>query len=437
VETQMVETIGQKIKRLRLEKGMTQSEVADGFVTVSMISQIENGRNTASVELLQHIARKLQVALHELVEDEVEQMEMACQHKLIKVYLETKQPDEAEPLLLRLRERTDLSQAESIELTVELGECYYQQKRYDEALELLLPLAEQLETVNYDDAQMLALIRYTIGNVYNQMQNFGYANYNYRKAYDFTNRFPTFNALAAKIAYHVALTLRKIGHAHEAIPYLVASHDYFKENGDLSKLAITIYEQGITYKNVHDYSRAVECLNHAKIIFESLNLKNYSYIVQRTIATTVTALDDPQLALKQLHDCIKPFEEEQNYSNLILVYSRIASVHLQTGCYSESLEALQKALSLIEQFRFEDSAEAADCYQTMANCFYHLQNFNEAVNYALKSAAIFGTIGLVTEQIDSLQIAVDSYQSLEMYKEALKLERECNTLFRQLHNRER
>ncbi|TCP58190.1 transcriptional regulator with XRE-family HTH domain [Tumebacillus sp. BK434] len=437
METGMVETIGQKIKRLRLEKGMTQGEVADGFVTISMISQLERDRNTASVELLQHLARKLQVPLHELVEDEVEQMEKACLQKLVKVYLETKQPTEAEPLLVKLRGRSDLSQAETIELTVEMGECLYQQSRYDEALGELLPLAEELEAVNYDDAHVLALVRYTVGNVYNQMQNFSNANYNYRKAFDYTNRFPTINALTAKIAYNVGLTLRKVGLAHQAMPYLRTSHDYFRQTGELSKLAITIYEQGITYKEAHDFQHAVECFDHAKIIFHSLNLKNYSFIVQRTIASTVTAIEDPELAIKQLEDCIEPFEEEMNYSNLILVYSRIASVHLKSDRFDEAHDALQKAMSLVEIHGYQNSPESADCLQTLANCLHKQEKYDEAIPCSLKSANIFGTIGLISEQIDSLQIAVDSYQGLEEYKRALELERECNNLFRQLHNKER
>ncbi|WP_157729372.1 helix-turn-helix transcriptional regulator [Tumebacillus algifaecis] len=435
MDSGLIETIGQKVKRLRLEKGMTQSELADGFVTVSMISQIERDRNTASVELLQHLARKLQVALHELVEDEVEQMEKACQQKLIKVYLETKQAAEAEPLLYLLRERTDLSQVESIELTVELGECFYQQGRYDEALEVLLPLAEELEAVNYDDAHVLALIRYTIGNVYYGIQNFTNANYNYRKAYDYTFRFGTVDALAARISYNVGITLQIIGHSNESIYFLDRAYDYFKNHDDIYKVAATIFAQGITYKNMRNYSLAADHLSHAKGLFNALNFRKAAFTVQRTIASTITAKEHPSLALEQLQECISAFEKEKDFQSVVLVHAKIADIHLQTKNFGDAAHVLAVGEELIRMFELGASQEVGFFNQVFAR--YHLlsNNFEDSIRYALKSASMFDTIGLVAEQVQTLQIACDAYTALDDYKQAFVLERKSNLLLQSISGR--
>ena len=45
--------LGTRIKTLRKTKKMTQSEVAEGIMTKSMLSMIENGKATPSLPALQ------------------------------------------------------------------------------------------------------------------------------------------------------------------------------------------------------------------------------------------------------------------------------------------------------------------------------------------------------------------------------------------------
>lgn len=52
-------SIGKKIKEIRTEKKMTQAQLADGFITRNMLSQIENGLATPSFATLSAIAGKL------------------------------------------------------------------------------------------------------------------------------------------------------------------------------------------------------------------------------------------------------------------------------------------------------------------------------------------------------------------------------------------
>lgn len=411
---------------------MSQSELADGFVTISMISQLERNRNTASVELLRHIARKLQIPLHELVEDDVGQMAMACQHKLVKVYLEIKEPNQAEPLLHQLRARNDLSQAESIELTVELGECWYQQKRYEETLGLLIPLSDELEAVNYDDARMLALIRYTIGNVYYGLQNYTHANYNYRKAYDYTSRFTLFDLLAAKISYNVGITLRKIGHSQESLFFLERTYKYFQGIGDMNKLAMTVYAQGISYKNLKDYAGAVDSFSTAMNIFFALNLMHQYHIIQHTMASTVTALEDPQRALSQLEKCAVAFKEQGSISDLVRVLTKKSAIQLDLENYEMAERELQQAEEFVITHNLHGTDEGAECFQACARYHLKLQDFKKCVDYALKSASVFDTIGLLVDQVDSLQIAAEAYEALADTGKAYDLQKRCVYLLRVL-----
>lgn len=61
--------IGQRIKALRKEKKLTQSQLADGIITKSMLSMIENGKADASMRSLREIAKRLDVSVQSLLVD--------------------------------------------------------------------------------------------------------------------------------------------------------------------------------------------------------------------------------------------------------------------------------------------------------------------------------------------------------------------------------
>lgn len=60
-------TLGNRVRQLRIDKGLTQKELAEPNYTHAYISTIEAGRRQPSEEALRHIAAKLEVAEEELV----------------------------------------------------------------------------------------------------------------------------------------------------------------------------------------------------------------------------------------------------------------------------------------------------------------------------------------------------------------------------------
>lgn len=63
-------TIGEKIKKARLHRGLTQSELCEGGITRNMLSRIENGTALPSLESLEFLAGKLKIPAGYLLSDE-------------------------------------------------------------------------------------------------------------------------------------------------------------------------------------------------------------------------------------------------------------------------------------------------------------------------------------------------------------------------------
>ena len=67
-------TLGEKIKALRKEKRLTQTQLAGSELTKSMLSQIENGKATPSMKTLQYLASKLECEASFLLEEDNEEV---------------------------------------------------------------------------------------------------------------------------------------------------------------------------------------------------------------------------------------------------------------------------------------------------------------------------------------------------------------------------
>ncbi len=69
----MTETLGQKIKKLRKELKMTQSDLAGNEMTKSMLSHIENNQASPSMKNLQYIAKRLDKSISYFLEEDFNQ----------------------------------------------------------------------------------------------------------------------------------------------------------------------------------------------------------------------------------------------------------------------------------------------------------------------------------------------------------------------------
>jgi transcriptional regulator with XRE-family HTH domain/predicted negative regulator of RcsB-dependent stress response len=108
-----VPVVGERIRRLRQERGMSQSELAGGRLTKGFISQVESGRSHASADSLRFIASRLNVPMRALMPG----VELSQQQAFLLRAAEAElgvgnaagaqaHLDEVEPLLTSVRERS-------------------------------------------------------------------------------------------------------------------------------------------------------------------------------------------------------------------------------------------------------------------------------------------------------------------------------------------
>src|SRR5215471_17405508 len=98
------ETIGARLKRLRLQRGLSQRDLSSPGVSYAYISRIEAGARTPSVKALRMLARKLAVSVEYLETGreigDAEQREL----KLSDAELELRLTDDTHAVEAKLRE---------------------------------------------------------------------------------------------------------------------------------------------------------------------------------------------------------------------------------------------------------------------------------------------------------------------------------------------
>ena len=79
--------VGEKIRKLRLEKMMTQSELSGDQVTRNMLSLIEKDKAVPSLQTLNYIASRLNVSPAFLLADEREEKMLVKYSKISDIRL--------------------------------------------------------------------------------------------------------------------------------------------------------------------------------------------------------------------------------------------------------------------------------------------------------------------------------------------------------------
>ena len=82
--------LGEKIRLLRKDLGLTQSALADGIITRNMLSAIEKGIATPSLKTLEAISKKLNAPIAFLVSDEIDISQFKKTEQINKIRAELK-----------------------------------------------------------------------------------------------------------------------------------------------------------------------------------------------------------------------------------------------------------------------------------------------------------------------------------------------------------
>jgi len=143
------ESLGERLKRLRLERGFSQRELASPGVSYAYISRIEAGARQPSVKALRKLAQKLGVSTDyletgsEVRADELRELRLS--EAELKLRVEQDPAASAEEFAALLEDSRDAGDAEGVlRARLGLGEAAARRGHYGDAVgQLETPLSEE------------------------------------------------------------------------------------------------------------------------------------------------------------------------------------------------------------------------------------------------------------------------------------------------------
>lgn len=410
--------IGQRVKTYRLNRGLSQDELSEGICSRQTISLLENGQHLPSAEFMKKIAVKLGVSLHEIMVDQVNELEAKVQLDIIKVYVEMNDYANAFPLIEELDGREDLLEYQRRELVLCRAECLLRTGKVEEAIEFLTDLQQRLELERETDDHFMATLYDKLGTAYYFLSSIANAHAYYMRAYQLTLRFSERDLTAARISYNLGMVCRQLNRQMDSIEYLSKAEFFFKGISDSKTLAHVLFELGIAYRFRMDFERADEYLKESLALYRSLNIVSMAREVRQTHAFIVLAEKHPDESIKELLNCAFDHEKANDTVRLVYTNACIAFLQLKQKRYAEANIHLQKARNLITEDEAEKYPEFAYLYHVNAYYCLEISDFKRCVELAYQSANTFDKMGLEWDAAEALKLSAHAYRKQSMFEQA-------------------
>jgi tetratricopeptide (TPR) repeat protein len=373
--------IGQRIRRARLTRNLTQGELAKGEFSVSYVSAVERGQIRPSLGALERLAQRLQVPLSDLLTD-AHDAEIEAAMNLAERGPEGDQA--REEISARLREAQILGKQGKVDDAINLltdvltratsprdiaatryylAGCYLDKDQPDEArqeLQEAMPLAERI-----GDRELLERSRNELGDAFNALNKPLLALECHRACYDAVQR-----GIMRDPMYKLNV-LGSLGNEYWLLGEYDKAIEILKEAADLSndvlnpeRLGSIYWMLSASYNAQGDTGRAKRYALHSIQSYEEVgNKRQAAYVHSRLGRAYIQSgqLEDAEAHLRVAHDMAHKMDDPRG----IAESSRsLSELHLRRNQYDEAETEAREALAAAERQR--DSVQRADAMLAVA-----------------------------------------------------------------------
>ncbi|MFC4768382.1 tetratricopeptide repeat protein [Effusibacillus consociatus] len=404
-------SLGDKIQRLRVWRGITQTELASGLVTPSMISQIEGNKANPSTELLLQIIERLGVSVETFLKDVYLDLGGRALYRFAVDLMEFQQYGAALKFLKQLEERPNVVEPHELEYQVAI--CLQNTGKVQEAIE---KLDEVLNAVQVgDDREFVAKVYYQLGDAYYKLHNLSLAVFYGQKADLVLEDLPEAERfLKARVKNLLGVANSRFGQYEKSVKYHQAAYEYYLPD-HLSRAATMLMNLGIEYKNLGDYEKSKDYYEKSLEMFSKLPVEKNSIAAKYNYGVLLGVTAKYELALKMLEECLAEYQEHKYREMLPGVYSEMAQIEVHRGNLDKAAEYAQKGIESCD----EEHHSRAYLYKVMAQISYQKKNYEEAIVFLERSIPIYHKYSRIADLVKVLPMLSKCYQELGDVEKAM------------------
>lgn len=415
--------VGDKLRQLRIYKGLSQAELAEGICSTAYLSKVENCKTSPSSKFIEKITKKLEVEpsvfstdksiyytklIHQL-EEKVKRQEELSEKNVSTLYLAL-----YETLSMDLHVKVfNLLMKHYIK-----NNYYTEAQKLYELCEKMIPMETEL---SLEDTHDVFLFYNLLGNYFYTQQQFHSADYYYTKAKDYGSKS---QLELAKTFYNLSLTKQRIfDDMHISLIYAKQAYDLFEQEGAHSEIINVLISMIVQYI----YNQNFEAASHAlQAAYDKLEQnpeeKNNTtiFMLEYYNGRLHEVMGDEEAALKKYMELMEAKEE---HSSLVYVYQSMVNIYFNQKQWMKVQMYCDRAMLLAEKYQL--NYIYIQLIEVRAKLFLIRQ---DEVGYMkeMKKALILAreaSLGKLIKEI--AQTLGDYYMSQRFYKKASEYYKEA------------
>ncbi|WP_085993295.1 helix-turn-helix domain-containing protein [Oceanobacillus senegalensis] len=418
--------IGSFIKLQRTKQGMTLGELADGIVSVSYLSKIENLKTHASPEIIRLLCNRLGIKLDSSNEDVIKEK---CE-KWYGMLFEVNDQQEIMDTYQEIQEMMDKNLSDSL-LMFEIHKIRYFTMigEIDKALKKINELNEIAN--NFNPTQQFYWYKFK-GNYYSVNRDYNQAIYFYKKSEEKMVRVDIGEDEDADLKYTIAVTYSELRNTLEAIDYAKEALSIFMKQYNFHRCAQCHIVLGISYRRIKMYEKAIKNYNLAKHLAELNNNKQVNQQTTYNLGNLYSTIGNHEKAIQYYRevvedDAIYPQEKLTAITSLIKEYYNV-------GKLDETKEMIQIALDIVDSVK--NSVYYKQFYYIIYTYTYLINKENENFKSLVKDKFIpyLKKNGDYGNLVTYSNMLANHFASQGKYKESVKYYKLANKTYEKLIN---
>lgn len=385
--------LGQKIRRLRMQLGLSQQQLAGSDMTRAFVSMVEQGKAKPSLETLRIIAGRLNQPMSIFLETQEEQGDQALLEVLFRNANLLTQAEQFTGALDTLEQAYRLckvsanlpGQLTSLE---QMGLTLQKLGKYEEALDQfeqyveIARAAQQLERIAQGYNYM--------GNTLYMIQQFMTAKRYYNRAIQVTENRKSLMEVRQKVLVNKGNCLVRLGGFEEAaIAYeeVLELYDYL---GDKRLLAYGCLGLGCAYRRLNKLKKAIEVTKRSLDLFEELQDQS-RLLALHNLATQECDIGEWDRAFPKLETCRDLYHALCWITKEAAVYGDLGRYWFANGENAKAIDHCQEALRLLA--KQDDPLTRGEVYGQLGNYYLALGQLDRAVEHLEMSACVLRYVG--------------------------------------------
>jgi tetratricopeptide (TPR) repeat protein len=349
--------LGEKIKKRRKELFLKQKDLAGEDFTTSFISQIEKGKLNPSLKTLEIIARRLEVPVAYLLEEEKESVVTVdtdtINHLIslfIKFELNVNSSDSAKALEAISRLKSEMQET-GIDTYCFLcdyykAKIYFGLKKYDECIKVCQEILENL--INYEIYDKLAECLYMMGLAFESLSKYEQVNEHLDKCLKIIEE----NNLSL---YEIKVnSLIKLGSIYGRQGSCVKAMEYYQQAFEISKkhnfpryIGDCYTGLGLCCYYLKDYRESLNYLDNALSLYKLIEYDYGVAMTQNNMGLIYIKQNKPDEALDCFKNSVRLYRKVNKPLSEARSLNEIANIYIQRKDYKECMKYCKRVRDIL------------------------------------------------------------------------------------------